>query len=580
MDATTLIKKLVTRDRVSPSDITAVMSLIAKQEVALPQVSAILALLTARGYDASTLTETARVFRKLAQPIEGVDRDSVMDIVGTGGDGLGTFNVSTCASFIVAATGKVSIIKSGNRAATSKCGSADLLESFGACLELSGSEAAQVAKESGFCFVFAPQFHPALKPLAPIRKQLGIRTVFNALGPLINPALPRLQVSGVFCKELGPVFAQCFIELGIQRGAVFHSFEGMDEISISGKTWAWFVQDGKITETVVSPEDFGLASHPVESVLGGDAEFNKELFIEILNGKEGPMTDFVLINAAAAFKTAEIVSDFKQGVAEAKSLLKSGAVKRTFENYIRASQKFKGDSSTKSILAQIVDHRSLTFQAEMSKKSIEDLLCDALRHPVFPIVSAAERIKRRFLCDGIAILSEFKRASPSKGHIAIDADIEAQARIYADAGVAVISVLTEPKWFKGNLEDLKKARGIVDTYINRPAILLKDFVVYEYQLAQARLAGADLALLIVKTLDFSRLSALYQFGKKIGLELLVEVNTDHELDLALEIGAEIIGINNRNLETFEVDMATASRIAQRIAKTGRDILVLALSGIS
>lgn len=265
--------------------------------------------------------------------------ENTIDIVGTGGDGIDTFNVSTAASIIVAAAGG-HVMKHGNRSNSSKCGSADLLEAFGGRLDVDGKQAAHVMHEAGFCFLFAQKFHPSMKHVAPIRRQLGIRSVFNILGPLTNPCIATYQMSGVFRKDLCPLYINTFKKMGISRAMVCISEEGLDEISCEGTTHCWWLMDGEITQKDISPADFGLPSHPLTSVAGGEPEENMAIFTNILEGKdmESSCTHYVLENAACALYVAGIATDLKDGVAKCRAAITSGKARKVLADYVRVSQ--------------------------------------------------------------------------------------------------------------------------------------------------------------------------------------------------------------------------------------------------
>jgi anthranilate phosphoribosyltransferase len=242
-----------------------------------------------------------------------------MDIVGTGGDGLDTFNVSTAAGMVLAASG-VKCAKHGNRSASGSVGSADFLEALGCNIMLNGEQVATAVDECGFGFLFAQMFHPAMKHVGPARKEIGVRTVFNLLGPLTNPAAPGLQVIGVGKKELGPLFAELFKLKGAKRAMIVHSSEGLDEISPAAKTHVWLLDDGKISEKEISPADFGLDAHKLEDVQGGSAADRATIFREVVKGGDpsasetaqvGAIRDYIIINAASAIYLAGKAKDFK-----------------------------------------------------------------------------------------------------------------------------------------------------------------------------------------------------------------------------------------------------------------------------
>jgi anthranilate phosphoribosyltransferase len=226
----------------------------------------------------------------------------VVDTCGTGGDGLGCFNVSTAAGFVVAGAG-FSVAKHGNRSVSSRCGSADVLEAAGISIQLDAAAAERALSEVGFTFLFAPAFHPAMKHAMPVRKELGVRTIFNLLGPLTNPAKPNVQVLGVYEDRWVRPVADVLVELGCTEGVVVHG-QGQDEITLSGPTHAAEILAGKVEEHEWRPEDFGITSQPLERVLGGDASRNVEILLSVLRAEASPYRDSVCLNAAAAIRAA------------------------------------------------------------------------------------------------------------------------------------------------------------------------------------------------------------------------------------------------------------------------------------
>lgn len=281
----------------------------------------------------------------------------LVDIVGTGGDGHDTFNVSTTAAIVAAGVPGVNVAKHGSKAATSSSGSADLLLSLGCELTFPPSSLPTLLEKSTFAFLFAPHYHPALAHLAPIRRQLNFRTVFNILGPLINPAKPQRMVLGVAKKELGQTFIEALKLLGVERALVVCGKEGLDEISCEGETWTWELRNGEITESSIHPTtDFGLATHPIVSVRGSTPELNSLTFRALLtpcaatpphlSNPADPVSspsmdtirDYVLLNAAALLKVSGAAADYKEGVDLARESMDSGSALKAFESFKEASR--------------------------------------------------------------------------------------------------------------------------------------------------------------------------------------------------------------------------------------------------
>ena len=261
----------------------------------------------------------------------------LVDTCGTGGDGLGTINVSTAAALIAAAAG-LKVAKHGNRAASGACGSADVLEAHGVKVDLSPQGVKRCMEEVGFGFMFAPVFHPAMGHAAGPRREIGIRTVFNILGPLTNPASAHAQLLGVADPKVGEMMAQALGRLGTQRVMVVHGEEGLDELSISGPTKVWELSDGQVRTYTITPEEAGLTRSPIDGILGGSVEQNARLFREVLQGKGGPMLDVVLLNAAAALVVGNAAADLREGVEKARAAVTSGAALSKLEALAELSQ--------------------------------------------------------------------------------------------------------------------------------------------------------------------------------------------------------------------------------------------------
>jgi anthranilate phosphoribosyltransferase len=330
------IRALVDGGSISPDGARAAMEEIMAGGATPSQMGAFLTGLRMRGETPEVVAACWDVLERHAEPVPA---DDVIDVVGTGGDGADTINVSTTAAIVVAAAGG-RVAKHGNRAASSKCGSADVLEALGARIDLGGETAARIIDECGFCFLFAQRFHPAMKNVGGTRRELAIPTIFNVLGPLSNPARPNRVLAGVGSMRLGPLVANAFALRGIQRSIVVHSADGLDEISPAGVTHAWFVGEGAVAERELQPADFGLPEHPLESIVGGDAEHNAAVTRAVLDGVEGPALDFVLANAGAACYVAGIADDLLSGVDVARKAITSGAARQVLDLYVSLTQEY------------------------------------------------------------------------------------------------------------------------------------------------------------------------------------------------------------------------------------------------
>ena len=292
------------------------------------QIAAFVVALRMKGETAEEIAGLARVMRRHATPVDvGMD---VVDIVGTGGDGARTFNISTISAFVVAAAGG-RVAKHGNRGVTSACGSADILEALGVAIDLPPEGVVRCVRETGFGFMFAPVYHPAMRHAVVPRREIGVRTVFNLLGPLTNPAGAAAQVTGVAVGEVAPAIAEVHRLLGARRALVVHGGDGLDEMSIFEATRVYDVADGQVRAYDVRPEDVGLERASTDAIRGGTVESNLQLARSVLAGEAGPPRDVVLLNAAAGLVVAGLVGDLKAGVALARDVIDSGGARATLE---------------------------------------------------------------------------------------------------------------------------------------------------------------------------------------------------------------------------------------------------------
>ncbi len=305
------------------------------EELTPIQLGAFLVALRAKGETADEVVGFARTMRSRARQIE--TKGALADTCGTGGDGRGTFNISTAAALIVASCGQP-VAKHGNRAASGRCGSADVLEALGVDVALPPEGVARCIDEAGMGFLFAPAFHPAMKFAAVPRRELGVRTVFNLLGPLTNPARPRYQLLGVSSPDLVDLMADALLKLGVESALVVHSYDGTDEISVAGKTMVREVREGTVRTYDVSPEDFGVSRAEPEAVRGGDPEVNSAILRRILEGQPGPPRDAAVMNAGAALYVAGHAENFLEGAKKAAQALDSQAALHTLERLRAVSQ--------------------------------------------------------------------------------------------------------------------------------------------------------------------------------------------------------------------------------------------------
>jgi len=314
----------------------AVMEEIMSGEATPPQVAAFITALRTKGETVDEIAGLASVMQAKATPVKVAP--PIVDTCGTGGDGFCSFNISTTAAFVVAGAG-LKVAKHGNRAMSSRCGSADVLEALGVKIELGAQAVAQCVERAGIGFMFAPLFHPAMKYATAVRREIGIRTVFNILGPLTNPAGARFQVIGVPSRELGEKIASVLHRLGTEHSLVVHGADGMDEISISGKSLVWDVNQHKVSPPYeISPEDLGFMKASMTQVRGGTARQNARILRGILSGEVGVRRNIVIMNAAAALVASNRAPDLKEGVCIAEKTIDNGQALVKLDQLIRLSR--------------------------------------------------------------------------------------------------------------------------------------------------------------------------------------------------------------------------------------------------
>ncbi|MDE2989256.1 MAG: anthranilate phosphoribosyltransferase [Chloroflexota bacterium] len=306
------------------------------------QASALLTGLRMKGESVEEIVGLARAMREHALRVDLSDLPRLADTAGTGGSGTYAFNSSTAAAFVMAGCG-VSVAKHGNRAMSSSVGSADVLEALGGQISVNSEQAAALIREVGFGFLFAQAFHPAMRFVAPIRRRIGVRTVFNILGPLTNPARATHQLIGVARPELGPLMATALGRLGVRRGLVVHGQEGLDEVSPEGETTCWQVDGEELIEFTVSPGDFEIRPVPLSAVRGGQtAEESASMMRDVLGGKTSALTGFVTLNAAAGLLAAEEVPTFAEGVSRAAECIDDQRALRKLELFVERSRAIAG----------------------------------------------------------------------------------------------------------------------------------------------------------------------------------------------------------------------------------------------
>lgn len=313
-----------------------VMEEILSEKASNAQISAFLVALQIKGSTVDELAGTVQAFRDRITPLSISDENAI-DNSGTGGDNLGTFNISTAASIVAAGAG-AKVVKHGYRSVSSQCGSADVLKALGVKTELFPDDFYQIFEKTGLAFIFAPRYKSIPRNFAGIRQNLGARTIFNILDPLTKPALTKRQLIGVYDQKLSTLVAKVLKEFGIFSGMVVSGENGLDEVNICGKTFVVEIIQDEIMEYELEPEDLGFKRWSIESLRGGDSEKNKNIILEILNGSDGGPRDVTIINAAAALKVSGKVKDLEEGVRRAKKAIDSGAALRKLEQLIEISK--------------------------------------------------------------------------------------------------------------------------------------------------------------------------------------------------------------------------------------------------
>ncbi|EIC96249.1 anthranilate phosphoribosyltransferase [Lachnoanaerobaculum saburreum F0468] len=331
------IIKIVNKEDLSFDEAYTVMNEIMNGETTPTQNAAFLAALSTKSAKAETTGEIAGCAKAMREHAIPVDTDfDLFEIVGTGGDNAGSFNIST-TSAIVAAAGGMKVSKHGNRAASSKCGTADCLEALGVNIDEDPDKCRQLLEKVGICFFFAQKYHTSMKYVGAVRKELGFRTVFNILGPLTNPAHPKRQLLGVYDEYLIELLAKVLVELGVKRGMVVYGMDKLDEISLSAPTKVCEIKDGTLHTYEIKPEDFGLSRCKKEDLAGGDPKENAAITLAILNGERGAKRDAVLLNAGAALYIGEKAKSIQEGINLAARLIDSKKALKVLEDFIKVS---------------------------------------------------------------------------------------------------------------------------------------------------------------------------------------------------------------------------------------------------
>lgn len=331
------LQRMIDHREIFYDEMLSLMRQIMAGEISPLMTSAILTGLRVKKETVGEITAAATVMRELSLKVPVSPHDHFLDVVGTGGDGSQTFNISTATIFVAAAAG-ARVAKHGGRSVSSKSGAADVLEALGANIMLSPELVADSVETTGVGFMFAPNHHSAMKNVASVRREMGVRTIFNILGPLTNPAGAQNTLMGVFHPDLVGIQVRVMEQLGANHVLVVHGMDGMDEISLGASTLVGELKDGKITEYEIHPEDFGLAMAGTRNLRVNDADASRAMLLGALENKTGPARDIVVLNAGVALYTANLVEDIPAGIERAKEVLASGAARAKLDEFIRFTQ--------------------------------------------------------------------------------------------------------------------------------------------------------------------------------------------------------------------------------------------------
>jgi anthranilate phosphoribosyltransferase len=576
------------------------------------QMAAFLTAMRIKGETKDELLGLVRGMREKARKISAPS--GAIDLCGTGGDGAKTFNISTTASFVVAACG-VPVAKHGNRAMSSRSGSADVLTALGVPVALDQRAVERCMRETGIGFMFAPKFHESMRNVMATRRDIGIRTFFNILGPMANPASVKRQLIGVYDAGLTRTVAEVLRDLGSERAMVVHG-SGLDEISGSDLTKVVELRDGELREYDIGPGDFGLDPCDPRDVAGGSAEDNARTMLTIMSGERSSRTDVVAMNSAAALVVAGRASTLAEGFETASEAIIGGAAMEKLRTFSDRCCELETEAQLGMPASELIDRRILSEvlrsrYAELSANlvtrvsemdggerhlegldkglienpSILTVLCmnrmsKVLSEATDTLTASTRRPEAAFSkaivgATGLAVIGEYKPRSPSTVGLNVAPDALRVAGAYSDAGVACMSVLAEEDFFGGGEEVFARVRG----HTTLP-MLFKDFVVTERQIDRARSLGADAVLLIAKALTVETLAGFVDIIRTKGMEPLVEVHDELDLEkvdsCSNNASIGMIGVNGRNLRTLEVSV---ERVKELRSLIGDDRTVIAESGM-
>lgn len=538
-------------------------------------LSSMLTALKTRGETPEEIAGAATALINNAAPFIRPDYPFA-DIVGTGGDGHNTINISSAASIVAASCG-LTVAKHGNRSVSSKSGSADLFEQYGLNLTMSADTAKHCLDGSQLCFLFAPNYHSGIKHAMKVRTTLKTRTLFNLLGPLVNPAKPTHILTGVYAPELVKPYAQTLQLLGYDKAMVVHG-SGLDEIGLHGKTDVAEIDGEDIKYYQISADDFGLPSYPLESIRGGEPAENRAMITEVLQGHgQAAHRDNIAANAGALLKLCGKAGTFLEGAQMALTSMEQGKPAVTIQKCAELSQQPE---------PEINDPAKNSAQTNLQPNILQKIVIDKRQElikrkqstPQASFINELTPATRSFF-QALAephtgFILECKKASPSKGLIRENFDLDEILAAYTPHASA-ISVLTDEKYFQGKYDYLQ----YISDRTSIP-VLNKDFFIDPYQVHLARHYGADAILLMLSVLNDDEYREMSDLAHSYNMDVLTEVSNIAEAQRALELGANIIGINNRNLRDLSTNLAMTEQLAPLLSTPSHaDCLIISESGI-
>ena len=584
------IREVVDRHDISSETAHQVMLEMIKGEATPSQIASFVTAMRMKGETEHELRGFVIAMRELATKVTAPE--GTVDLCGTGGDGFNSFNISTAASFVVAGAG-IPVAKHGNRSVSSRCGSADVLSALGLPIDLEREDVERCLSTSGMGFMFAPTYHSSMKNVLGPRREIGVRTFFNILGPMTNPAMVRHQLVGVYDHGLSRKMASVLSSLGTSHVMLVNG-SGMDEITNLGETRVIEMRNGTTTEYSISPGDFGLDSAEPNDLKGGDSGQNARILLSILKGERSPRADIVALNAGAAIYVAGKAASIQDGLDIARGALGDGKALAKLKEFseltcsmeeVRQSGLGVQALCQRRCLPKILSDRSSEISAylrsqvsstERGKTAMNALDPELLSRPSvlsvivlyrirtllsngFPHLEAPSRDRKSMSAaimssPGIAVIAEYKPSSPSSPPLFVPPDPERVARAYSSFGVAGASVLIEPNYFLGSPELFSFFRERLEV-----PMLFKDFVVAKEQVSFASLLGADSVLLIAKALRHDALERLVNSCVELDLEPLVEIHDEQDLAKLSSIrsfdNVRMIGVNCRDLRTMKTDLS-------------------------